>query len=149
MTILHYRCISRRRERNRMHAKMTRDRKKCFLASLNRVIAKLEEENQGLREILASSRQEDEDASDHDERKPRAVSDFNPAANSINPFVPISIQESSANLMTISNSRVINNEVVDERNPEAFEKDKSVPPNLQESSAALMSISNSRIFTVG
>ena len=136
-----------------MHAKMTRDRKKCFLASLNRVIAKLEEENQSLREILARSRDLEEESNDQvlDERKPRAMSEFNPAAHSINPFVPISLQESSANLMTISNSRVVNNEVVhhDAEEPEADDKNKSTPPNLQESSAALMSISNSRIFTIG
>lgn len=35
-----------------MHAKMTRDRKKCFIASLKRVISKLEEENEKLRETL-------------------------------------------------------------------------------------------------
>lgn len=45
-----------RRERNRMHAKMTRDRKKCFIASLKRVISKLEEENRQLRETLEKSR---------------------------------------------------------------------------------------------
>ena len=45
-----------RRERNRMHAKMTRDRKKCFIASLKRVISKLEDENQQLRETLEQSR---------------------------------------------------------------------------------------------
>lgn len=44
-----------RRERNRMHAKMTRDRKKCFIASLKRVISKLEEENRQLRETLERS----------------------------------------------------------------------------------------------
>ena len=38
-----------------MHAKMTRDRKKCFVASIKRVIIKLEEENQRLREILEKS----------------------------------------------------------------------------------------------
>ena len=44
--------LSYRRERNRMHAKMTRDRKKTFIASLKRVISKLEEENRQLRETL-------------------------------------------------------------------------------------------------
>jgi len=47
---------SLRRERNRMHAKMTRDRKKCFIASLKRVISRLEDENQQLRETLKRSR---------------------------------------------------------------------------------------------
>ncbi len=45
-----------RRERNRMHAKMTRDRKKCYVASIKRVISKLEEENRHLRESLTKSR---------------------------------------------------------------------------------------------
>ena len=45
-----------RRERNRMHAKMTRDRKKCYVASIKRVISKLEEENQQLRETLVKSK---------------------------------------------------------------------------------------------
>jgi len=45
-----------RRERNRMHAKMTRDRKKSFIASLKRVIIKLEGENQRLREELDKAR---------------------------------------------------------------------------------------------
>mmetsp|Transcript_6851 Transcript_6851/g.14066 ORF Transcript_6851/g.14066 Transcript_6851/m.14066 type:complete len:329 (-) Transcript_6851:284-1270(-) len=44
-----------RRERNRMHAKMTRDRKKCYVASIKRVITKLEEENRQLRESLKKS----------------------------------------------------------------------------------------------
>eukprot|EP00584_Thalassiosira_punctigera_P021229 CAMPEP_0172553004 /NCGR_PEP_ID=MMETSP1067-20121228/47784_1 /TAXON_ID=265564 ORGANISM="Thalassiosira punctigera, Strain Tpunct2005C2" /NCGR_SAMPLE_ID=MMETSP1067 /ASSEMBLY_ACC=CAM_ASM_000444 /LENGTH=264 /DNA_ID=CAMNT_0013341095 /DNA_START=230 /DNA_END=1024 /DNA_ORIENTATION=- len=44
-----------RRERNRMHAKMTRDRKKCFIASLKRVMSKLEDENRQLRETLEKS----------------------------------------------------------------------------------------------
>lgn len=134
-----------------MHAKMTRDRKKCFLASLNRVIAKLEEENRGLREVLARAREQKGESSDQAfvESKPRAISDYTPAAHSINPFVPINLQESSANLMAISNSSVINNEVVHDGEPEAKDKNNSVPPNVQESSAALMYISNSRIFTIG
>jgi len=39
-----------------MHAKMTRDRKKSFIASLKRVIIKLEGENQRLREELDKAR---------------------------------------------------------------------------------------------
>lgn len=39
-----------------MHAKMTRDRKKCFIASLKRVISKLEDENRQLRDALERSR---------------------------------------------------------------------------------------------
>lgn len=39
-----------------MHAKMTRDRKKAFIASLKRVIAKLEDENKQLRETLERAR---------------------------------------------------------------------------------------------
>jgi len=45
-----------RRERNRMHAKMTRDRKKAFISSLKSVVSKLEEENQHLRDTLERSR---------------------------------------------------------------------------------------------
>mmetsp|Transcript_63577 Transcript_63577/g.94349 ORF Transcript_63577/g.94349 Transcript_63577/m.94349 type:complete len:327 (+) Transcript_63577:115-1095(+) len=41
-----------RRERNRMHAKMTRDRKKVFISSVEKAIAKLEGENQRLRDLL-------------------------------------------------------------------------------------------------
>lgn len=44
-----------RRERNRMHAKMTRDRKKCYIASIKRVITKLEDQNQHLRDTLEKS----------------------------------------------------------------------------------------------
>jgi len=44
-----------RRERNRMHAKMTRDRKKCYIASIKRVITKLEDQNQHLRDTLDKS----------------------------------------------------------------------------------------------
>mmetsp|Transcript_22854 Transcript_22854/g.47697 ORF Transcript_22854/g.47697 Transcript_22854/m.47697 type:complete len:273 (-) Transcript_22854:355-1173(-) len=67
-----------RRERNRMHAKMTRDRKKCFIASLKRVISKLEDENQQLREDLEKSRAK-QNASSSEEKKtddvfPRLVS---------------------------------------------------------------------------
>ena len=39
-----------------MHAKMTRDRKKSFIASLKRVILKLEGDNQRLREELDNAR---------------------------------------------------------------------------------------------
>ena len=39
-----------------MHAKMTRDRKKSFIASLKRVLLKLEGENQRLREELDKAR---------------------------------------------------------------------------------------------
>lgn len=42
-----------RRERNRMHAKMTRDRKKIFISSVEKTIADLEEHNKLMRDILA------------------------------------------------------------------------------------------------
>jgi len=45
-----------RRERNRLHAKMTRDRKKAYISSIKRVIARLEEENDQLRTTLEQSR---------------------------------------------------------------------------------------------
>jgi hypothetical protein len=132
-----------------MHAKMTRDRKKCFLASLNRVIAKLQEENESLRDILARSREAEAGEQPLGDEQTEASS-FNPAATSNHyPAVPLNLQESSAALMTISDSIVVNNEVTDDVQREETDKNKSVPPNLQESSAALMSISNSRIFTVG
>jgi len=38
-----------------MHAKMTRDRKKCYIASIKRVITKLEDQNQHLRDTLDKS----------------------------------------------------------------------------------------------
>lgn len=45
---------SLRRERNRVHAKMTRDRKKTFMVTIERTIAQLERENQKMRETLAA-----------------------------------------------------------------------------------------------
>lgn len=42
-----------RRERNRMHAKMTRDRKKNFISGLSCAIKKLEHENNKMREALS------------------------------------------------------------------------------------------------
>mmetsp|Transcript_14746 Transcript_14746/g.21063 ORF Transcript_14746/g.21063 Transcript_14746/m.21063 type:complete len:299 (+) Transcript_14746:45-941(+) len=42
-----------RRERNRMHAKMTRDRKKIFINNVEKTISDLEKENKCMREILA------------------------------------------------------------------------------------------------
>ena len=42
-----------RRERNRMHAKMTRDRKKLFVASIEQAIVKLEYNNNMMREALS------------------------------------------------------------------------------------------------
>ena len=135
-----------------MHAKMTRDRKKCFVASLNRVIAKLEEENRDLRRVLARS----QDGTDNDticERKPDSYGNYvNDPLHLHESYnnVPLSLQESSVALMTTFNSSVVNDEVVNERKPEQSEEQaKSVPLNLQESSAALVSIANSRIFTVG
>ena len=131
-----------------MHAKMTRDRKKCFVASLNRVIAKLEEENRDLRRVLARS--------DNDticDRKPDSYGNYvNDPLHLHESYnnVPLSLQESSVALMTTFNSSVVNDEVVNERKPEQSEEQaKSVPLDLQESSAALVSIANSRIFTVG
>ena len=43
-----------RRERNRMHAKRTRDRKRIFMEEMEVMIKQLEEENQALRDHLAS-----------------------------------------------------------------------------------------------
>ena len=48
-----------RRERNRLHAKMTRDRKKVYVANVEQTIAGLEEKNAQLRRQL-----------EHCERKP-------------------------------------------------------------------------------
>ncbi len=45
---------SLRRERNRVHAKMTRDRKKIFVAAIENAIEKLEYENQRMRRVLGS-----------------------------------------------------------------------------------------------
>ena len=93
-----------------MHAKMTRDRKKCFLASLNRVIAKLEQENQGLRNILTRSREEDEARDDfirsntQDSSATLATISGSPDQLNKNKSVPQNLQESSAALMSISNS---------------------------------------------
>jgi hypothetical protein len=82
-----------------MHAKMTRDRKKCFVASLNCVIAKLEEENQEMRDLLERSRDADQSVVEPaEERKPEAIVKNDP--------VPTSLSESSAALMSIPNSRI-------------------------------------------
>jgi hypothetical protein len=40
------------RERNRMHAKMTRDRKKCFIATIEKTIDELESDVKRMRDIL-------------------------------------------------------------------------------------------------
>lgn len=42
-----------RRERNRMHAKKTRDRRKMYVSTAERTISELESENKKMREILA------------------------------------------------------------------------------------------------
>ena len=41
-----------RRERNRMHAKMTRDRKKCYIATIQKTIDELESDIRRLQDIL-------------------------------------------------------------------------------------------------
>ncbi|GMH51942.1 hypothetical protein TL16_g01120 [Triparma laevis f. inornata] len=41
-----------RKERNRMHAKMTRDRKKLFVASIEEAITRLESDNEKMRQAL-------------------------------------------------------------------------------------------------
>ena len=46
-----------RRERNRLHAKLTRDRKKVYIETLSRAITDLEDENQRLRSALATQLQ--------------------------------------------------------------------------------------------
>ena len=43
---------SNRRERNRMHAKMTRDRKKSFIATIEKTIADLKNTNQHMKNLL-------------------------------------------------------------------------------------------------
>ena len=43
-----------RRERNRLHAKMTRDRKKVYVETLSRAVTDLEEENRQVRRALAT-----------------------------------------------------------------------------------------------
>jgi hypothetical protein len=43
---------SLRRERNRMHAKMTRDRKKSFISSVEQTIVQLERDNERMRNVL-------------------------------------------------------------------------------------------------
>ena len=42
------------RERNRMHAKMTRDRKKCFISATEKAIEELEQELARMRSIVQS-----------------------------------------------------------------------------------------------
>ncbi|GKY90778.1 hypothetical protein MPSEU_000050600 [Mayamaea pseudoterrestris] len=42
-----------RRERNRMHAKMTRDRKRCYVANVQKTIDELERDVQRLQDVLA------------------------------------------------------------------------------------------------
>lgn len=84
-----------------MHAKMTRDRKKCFVASLKRVISKLEEENQSFRELLERSQEEKNNEDTHeeiDDRKPESIGKNSP--------VSPNLTESSTALMSISNSRI-------------------------------------------
>lgn len=44
---------SLRRERNRMHAKMTRDRKKSFIAAIEKTIEELESSNKRMNDVLA------------------------------------------------------------------------------------------------
>jgi hypothetical protein len=41
------------RERNRMHAKMTRDRKKNFIATIEKTVQDLESTNQRVKQVLA------------------------------------------------------------------------------------------------
>lgn len=41
------------RERNRMHAKMTRDRKKNFISTIQQTIEELESSNKRMKEVLA------------------------------------------------------------------------------------------------
>lgn len=60
-----------------MHAKMTRDRKRCFIASLKRVISKLEEDNQHLRETLERYRATDDHSPD-EEKKAESEAGDNP-----------------------------------------------------------------------
>jgi hypothetical protein len=48
----HPQCEICRKERNRMHAKLTRDRKKMFTSRLQQMISALERQNQGMRNRL-------------------------------------------------------------------------------------------------
>ena len=44
-----------RKERNRMHAKMTRDRKKLFVASIEEAISRLASDNEKMRQVLGKN----------------------------------------------------------------------------------------------
>ena len=50
--MMSYQHFFYRRERNRMHAKMTRDRKKSFITCVEKTIAQLEKDNQKMRDTL-------------------------------------------------------------------------------------------------
>ena len=50
--------LSYSRERNRMHAKMTRDRKKCYIAGIEKTIEQLESNNQKMRDALSKVAQQ-------------------------------------------------------------------------------------------
>lgn len=63
-----------RRERNRMHAKMTRDRKRNFVSTVNRSIADLEKENKQIKEVLKRQ------AQDHMSLKKYIVSSTDPVS---------------------------------------------------------------------
>ena len=133
-----------------MHAKMTRDRKKCFVASLNRVISRLEGQNRELRGLLVKNQEvSDSDSVNEtkpcksirllDERKPQAVTNDN-------------LEKPSESLASLPNNlEVVQNQAALSVDPskEATSNDGNTVPNLHKSSTVFMSISNSRIFTVG
>ena len=57
-----------RRERNRMHAKMTRDRKKCFISTMEKAIDDLEKELASLRCCLLQGQSSKVDESGNDNK---------------------------------------------------------------------------------
>ncbi|KAL7555137.1 hypothetical protein ACHAWF_018772 [Thalassiosira exigua] len=127
---------SLRRERNRMHAKMTRDRKKCFIASLKRVISKLEEENMQLRETLERSCADER--LEGAEKKQASDAQLNPMPTSY-----ASASMFGSNIFSLDRSRA----------GERQGSDKKLAPDAQLSSMykgnTSASMFDSNIYTVG
>lgn len=81
------------RERNRMHAKMTRDRKKNFISTIEKTIADLERDNKRMRETL--EKQANHQISKGNTPNPSPLIVSTPSPNSVPPQLSLPAQVSA------------------------------------------------------
>ena len=85
------------RERNRMHAKMTRDRKKCYIATIQKTIDELESDIRRLQDILAKVQETQAAAESPSLRPAQPVA----VPDNLSPVQPMTVPDSQSLIQPI------------------------------------------------